>query len=267
MSKILFQAKVILNNALQTATPGEWELQLQVVDYESIFNGMSVAIGDIVIIDTGTLEPGTLTRYEVLSIIQSDYTTPTVLAQYMVNNDNASPDPDLSWALGAEGIITRPSDNYNLLPVISPNVQLTTDRLSFYILNYNLVSILDNLTGADGKSAYDVAVDQGYVGSESEWVNSLNGKSAYEIAYDLDPTIGTESEWITSLQGKSAYELAVDGGYTGTLEEWLQTLDTSKFIEDVATSDLHFRASGEWITAYGITMSEGTLIIDAGDLS
>ena len=86
--------------------------------------------------------------------------------------------------------------------------------------------------GVDGKSAYELAVANGYEGTEAEWLRSLagaNGKSAYEIAVE-NGYKGTELEWLASLvgeagaNGKSAYELAVENGYNGTVQEWLATL-------------------------------------------
>lgn len=63
--------------------------------------------------------------------------------------------------------------------------------------------------GQDGKSAYEIAVAQGYTGDEEQWVYSLkgeggpvgaSGKSAFESAggYQL---FDTESEWVASLKG------------------------------------------------------------------
>ena len=107
--------------------------------------------------------------------------------------------------------------------------------------------------GPKGKSAYEVAVDTGYVGSESEWVESLQGEpgrpgpqgspgipgeSAYQMAVDAGFT-GDESAWLESLKGepgsqgapgspgppgKSAYEVAVDTGYVGSESEWVESL-------------------------------------------
>ena len=93
--------------------------------------------------------------------------------------------------------------------------------------------------GADGKSAYELAVENGYQGTLSEWLASLageagggNGKSAYELAVK-NGYRGTEKEWLKSLvgkdgaagnAGKSAYELAVESGFDGTLAEWLDSL-------------------------------------------
>lgn len=50
-----------------------------------------------------------------------------------------------------------------------------------------------------------------------------NGKSAYDIAKDNGET-GTETEWLTKLVGKSAYEIWLDNGHAGTEEQFLEGL-------------------------------------------
>ncbi len=61
--------------------------------------------------------------------------------------------------------------------------------------------------GANGKSAYDIAVDHGFVGTEIDWLLSLKGE---------DGIIGVD--------GKSAYQIALDNGFVGTESEWLASL-------------------------------------------
>ena len=56
--------------------------------------------------------------------------------------------------------------------------------------------------GGDGLSAYQIAETNGFVGTESEWLASLEGEP-----------------------GPSAYQLAVTNGFTGTSEEWLESLE------------------------------------------
>lgn len=83
-------------------------------------------------------------------------------------------------------------------------------------------------------SAYSIAVQNGFDGTEEEWLLSLkgeDGRSAYQIAVDYGFE-GDEEEWLASLvgpegpqgpkgdNGKSAYEIAVDYGYEGTEEEY-----------------------------------------------
>lgn len=113
--------------------------------------------------------------------------------------------------------------------------------------------------GPEGASAYEVAVEEGFVGTEAQWLASLQGEqgeqgpagatgaegpegpSAYEVAVE-EGFSGTEAEWLASLvgppgadgedgapgatgpQGDSAYEVAVENGFVGTEEEWLESL-------------------------------------------
>lgn len=58
---------------------------------------------------------------------------------------------------------------------------------------------------------------------KAQGTDGQNGASAYELAVGKGYT-GTLDEWLESLQGNSAYELAVQKGYEGTLDEWLEAL-------------------------------------------
>lgn len=78
--------------------------------------------------------------------------------------------------------------------------------------------------GHDGKSAYEIAVANGYVGSEEAWLYSLkgrdglpgrdgrNGLSAYELA-DGELVFGTVGKWLESLKGATGAK--GDNGDTG----------------------------------------------------
>ena len=114
--------------------------------------------------------------------------------------------------------------------------------------------------GDSGASAYEIAVKNGFVGTEVEWLESLKGEkgetgangingedgvdgaSAYQIALN-NGFIGTEEEWLASLKGDtgeqgiqgktgssgaSAYEIAMSNGFEGTETEWLASLKGEK---------------------------------------
>lgn len=76
----------------------------------------------------------------------------------------------------------------------------------------NDISEASNIRGSDGgggegskgDSAYEVAVENGFVGTEEEWLDSLVGSDGND--------------------GKSAYQIALDEGFEGTEEEWLESL-------------------------------------------
>ena len=86
--------------------------------------------------------------------------------------------------------------------------------------------------GMAGKSAYELAVENGYRGTLTEWLASLNGDNGDD--------------------GKSAYELAVENGYRGTEEEWLASLkgNTGDKGDDGITPKLEIRKDGYWYVSY-----------------
>lgn len=115
--------------------------------------------------------------------------------------------------------------------------------------------------GAPGKSAYEIAVANGYEGSVTEWLASLKGdagndgqagkdgvdglpgkdgnpgndglngkdgepgESGSDGAPGKDGSDGKNgNDGQNGLDGKSSYELAVAAGYPGTLSQWLTSL-------------------------------------------
>lgn len=128
------------------------------------------------------------------------------------------------------------------------------------------------ISDASIQSPYDIAVKNGYEGTEQEWLETLkavtptikvgtvkegdapqvvnagtktdlvldftlptkgvkgekgdDGKSAYQIAQDYGFK-GTEADWVYSMvghDGQSAYQLAVADGFKGSVKEWLASL-------------------------------------------
>ena len=94
--------------------------------------------------------------------------------------------------------------------------------------------------GAAGKSAYELAVDQGYAGTLQQWLASLAGPQGPPGPPGNDGADSTvpggpgppgENSTVagpSGTSGKSAYELARDQGYGGTLTQWLTTLVGAK---------------------------------------
>ena len=70
-----------------------------------------------------------------------------------------------------------------------------------------------NLGRVVGRSAYEEAVRQGYVGNEQEWLASLHGADGDD--------------------GKTAYQGALDGGFVGTEAEFNTSLASIGYINDV----------------------------------
>ncbi len=68
------------------------------------------------------------------------------------------------------------------------------------------VALLLGAVSCKGESAYDIAVRNGFSGTEVEWLESLKGAT------------GSDGK------GESAYDIAVRNGFSGTEPEWLDSL-------------------------------------------
>lgn len=90
----------------------------------------------------------------------------------------------------------------------------------------------DGRDGVDGRSAYEVAVDNGFTGTEQEWLDSLNGQDGQDGRDGIDGQDGRDGidgrDGVDGQDGKSAYEVAVEEGFTGTEQEWLDSLKGEK---------------------------------------
>lgn len=96
--------------------------------------------------------------------------------------------------------------------------------------NYRLM--VSKIRNNAGLSAYEIAVQNGFVGTAEQWLESLKGMSAYQIAVELGFD-GDEAAFLESLVGpkgtdgavgKSIYDVAVDEGFLGTEADFLKTL-------------------------------------------
>lgn len=82
--------------------------------------------------------------------------------------------------------------------------------------------------GADGKSAFEIAVENGFVGTEAEWLESLKGKDGTDGQPGKNGADGTNGQdGKDGIDGKSAYEIAIANGFFGTESEWLESLKGS----------------------------------------
>ena len=158
---------------------------------------------------------------------------------------------------------------------------------------------LKSSVGAPGASAYEVAVANGFVGTESEWLASLEGEagdpgadgadgaSAYQIALANGFT-GSEVDWLASLEGApgdpgsagaSAYQVAVANGFVGTQSEWLSSLKGADgaglvIIDELSTSgdlplagspgDGYLIAGDLWLWVDGAWLNAGPIQGPAG---
>lgn len=98
-------------------------------------------------------------------------------------------------------------------------------------IDKKIADVHDGKDGADGKSAYQIAVDNGYPGTEQAWLASLKGdkgdtgEKGDTGAAGKDGRDGTDgAAGRDGVNGASAYEIAVQHGYGGSETAWLESL-------------------------------------------
>lgn len=140
--------------------------------------------------------------------------------------------------------------------------------------------------GADGLSAYQIAVQDGFLGTESEWLNSLRGPQGIEGPQGIPGPSGIQGpqgpagiqgpagpvgpqgpqgiqgpiglagpagpQGPQGIQGKSNYDLAIDGGFQGTLQDFIATMngvkgDTGDSAYQIAVSDGFVGSQSQWL--------------------
>lgn len=103
-----------------------------------------------------------------------------------------------------------------------------------------LQKITEAEKGADGKSAFEIAVENGFVGTEAEWLESLKGKDGAVGPQGEQGPPGADGQpgkngeqgspgvdgrdGLDGTNGKSAFEIAVENGFVGSETEWLESL-------------------------------------------
>ena len=69
----------------------------------------------------------------------------------------------------------------------------------------------DGADGANGKSAYELAVANGFTGTEAEWVASLQGKDGVDGKIDFSAlTFGVDAEGYLTINGFSTTQKVAD---------------------------------------------------------
>ena len=168
------------------------------------------------------------------------------------------------------------SGNYRFTVTLSDNSTVMTE----------IFSTAKGDTGDTGQSAYQIAVTNGFVGSVSEWIDSLKGEQGdhgdrgptgapgrsisnvvlndlgdgnynFTISFtDGDPITSSMFSTAKGDDGDSAYQVALDNGFVGNEAAWLASLvgEAGSIIETVAV-DESSPGSGNYSITLGL--SEG----------
>ena len=180
-------------------------MEFQVVYYYAVLNSTGI-VESTIFYTTQQTETNTL-----IAITYSQYST--VIGLYW--NGTEFIDPPIS-------IIAVASTNEISYKNEEKWLSTKLDEIEDSIEN---ISLTPGADGADGKSAYQIAQDNGYTGTETEWLASLHGADGQDGVDGTNGTNGTDgADGQDGADGKSAYQIAVDNGFVGNESAWLASL-------------------------------------------
>ena len=125
--------------------------------------------------------------------------------------------------------------------------------------------------GEKGYSAYELAVKNGYTGTEEEWLKSLQGPQGVKGDTGAAGPAGNNgadgkagadgADGKDGADGLSAYEIAVQRGFNGNEDAWLQSLKGPQGEEGPAGADGKNGVNGvdgkDGLSAYSIAVKNG----------
>ena len=121
---------------------------------------------------------------------------------------------------------------------------------------------VDALTGLISEATQLIAeVNESLDNGDFDGEKGDPGKSAYDIAVK-GGFKGTEEEWIASLNGdagESAYEIAVRRGFKGTEEEWLESLNANG--QDISAK---MDRPSSWVNGNLVKFGKDGNVVDSG---
>ena len=123
------------------------------------------------------------------------------------------------------------STRYNSLPYVGEAFKGINGKSAYEIwkdqgFEGTEMDFLESLIGETGKSAYESWIDLGNEGSVADFIASLEGAKGYS-AYEVwlqEGNQGSVTDYLNSLVGKSAYEIWLELGNEGTKEDFINSL-------------------------------------------
>lgn len=214
--RLKFSLGAVMINASDLSS-GAWTsaaLQLSVTDWEGVYVGTDISVGDSVWLDTSGYEPGTITQYEITALGARTASSATVTVAFLPTDHAA---PDLSYAIGSRAVVSRPGLR-DLSPVPSPGTQQIPDKLAFYLLNAN-----SQLLGHEPQ-AHATGVTYDGTGRVTGWTS---GADVYVVTYGangLSSVTKNGQPYITPVYAAGkivSFNLAQDDGGETVVIDWI----------------------------------------------
>lgn len=151
-----------------------------------------------------------------------------------------------------------------ILRVSNNEIQVSTDDGTTYV---KLVSLTD-LSGSDGDSAYEIAKENGYEGTESEWLDSLKGETGAQGVSITNASVNDSGNLILTLSSGDVIDAGLVKGADGTSISILGDLTSTDELpsSDQTLGDCYLINGELWVYTNSSESGAVNGFIDAGSI-
>lgn len=114
------------------------------------------------------------------------------------------------------------------------NIRATHETMYYYDSSFSQLNIQPDIIPKNGKSAYEIAVNNGFSGTVEEWLESLKGQNG------ISPHVGENGNWFIGDidTGVAAAANNIIPVPSGEIDSYFQNNSNSENISPLSTAEL-----------------------------
>ena len=259
MSKINLNMKFEIVGGVSKDSYDNYRIKIRPRDLTNSFTISDISEGDKMVFDTTNLSNGdlSLTSFTIQSVVEIQYNFYLICdISYDEENNNSFTIPDNFSGVISVGVISRPTQGFDLLSTISPDNQELADFWAENVSNVNLERLDSKLTGILGLDSNGDYVPQGSSSSTSisddiqeifQTLSDNSGNSNVSVSETAPENPSEGDLWWDSETG--TLKVYYTSGYTDTAgdDAWVE-ISSSGSLTSSNLSNISDNAQGVVVT-------------------
>ena len=259
MSKINLNMKFEIVGGVSKDSYDNYRIKIRPRDLTNSFTISDISEGDKMVFDTTNLSNGdlSLTSFTIQSVVEIQYNFYLICdISYDEENNNSFTIPDNFSGVLSVGVISRPTQGFDLLSTISPDNQELADFWAENVSNVNLERLDSKLTGILGLDSNGDYVPQGSSSSTSisddiqeifQTLSDNSGNSNVSVSETAPENPSEGDLWWDSETG--TLKVYYTSGYTDTAgdDAWVE-ISSSGSLTSSNLSNISDNAQGVVVT-------------------
>lgn len=180
MAQPAFNGQITVTSIEQLDT-NLFKVSADFVDYQGVWSGNAVAVGDLIFLDVSGWNPGNVGKYQIASVVSKNGLGFTVEVFFAEPGDVIEPNHYMANNIGA---VLRPTPHHSLVPIVLQHTQLIPENIAVQPSNEDLYTTIDDFSSGGGSGVTTYTYTQ--ASPSSTWNVTHNGGSTNFICQVYD---------------------------------------------------------------------------------